>query len=420
MSISAAGTFLRCRRVKIKQPRNVLKARVDLPAQAAPPALRFRGGIARMVPGRDLHDRREWREAFALKCKDHRFYELIEQTLDSGFEHHYLVLEDASGDVRAVQPLFFVQQNLVEGVPALRASVASVRRRFPRFLTMRILMVGCAAGDSHLGCCRPEDEAWVTEAMGLVLKTYARACHASLVVWKDFPAPYRRPLRVLSSQGYARVPSMPLTRLSLRAFCTFDDYLRTLSKATRKDLRRKFRAIAQAAPITCEVLTNVAPFVDEIHPLYLQVRERSAQKFECLTKAFFSELGRRMPDRARFFLWRQEGRLIAFSLCLVHDGTIYDDYLGLDYGVALDLHLYFHTLRDILGWAIEQGLTSYCSSPLNYKPKLQLGCELVPLDLYVLHTRALFNPLFRRAVKYLEPTRHDPVLKRFANAHELT
>jgi hypothetical protein len=32
---------------------------------------------------------------------------------------------------------------------------------------------------------------------------------------------------------------------------------------------------------------------------------------------------------------------------------------------------------------------------------------------------ALFNPFFKVAIKYLEPTRHDPILRRFANAHEL-
>ncbi len=121
----------------------------------------------------------------------------------------------------------------------------------------------------------------------------------------------------------------------------------------------------------------------------------------------------------RCFIWRQLDRAVAFSCCLIHDGTIYDECLGLDYEVALDLHLYFYTLRDIIRWAIAGGLRSYCSGPLNYDPKLHLGCELAPLDLYVMHTRAFFNPLFRRALKYLEPTRHDPILRRFPNADQL-
>jgi predicted N-acyltransferase len=382
-------------------------------------SIRFRGGVARFVTGGEVKANSSWQEAFASCCKDHRFYEIVEKTLDSGFEHQYVVLEDASRTVRAIQPLFFVQQNLVEGVPALRSTVESIRRRFPRFLTMRVLMIGCAAGEGHLGAIRREDEAWAAAALRSALPSYARSCGASLVVLKDFPARYREALSSFSSGGFARVPSMPMTRLPLRNFSTFDDYLRSLSKATRKDLRRKFKRAAKADPIDLEVVNDVSSVVDEIYPLYLQVHERSRQKFETLTKEYFCSLGEEMPDRTRFFLWRQNGRIVAFSLCLVHDGTIYDDYLGLDYSVALELHLYFYTLRDILSWAIAQGLQSYCSSPLNYNPKLHLGCELVPLDLYVLHTQPLLNPVFRRAVKFLEPTRHDPVLQRFPNAHEL-
>ena len=85
-------------------------------------------------------------------------------------------------------------------------------------------------------------------------------------------------------------------------------------------MRRKFRAIAKAAPIEFEALTDISPYVDEIYPLYLQVHERSALKFERLTKAYFRRLGERMPDKARFFLWRQEGRIIAFSLAIVARG----------------------------------------------------------------------------------------------------
>ena len=126
-----------------------------------------------------------------------------------------------------------------------------------------------------------------------------------------------------------------------------------------------------------------------------------------------------MPDKARFFLWRQEGKIIAFSICLVHDDAIYDDYLGLDYRVALDLHLYFVTFCDIVGWALAQGLKNYRSSPLNYEPKRRLGCELLPLDLYVRATSGILNAIFPPVLKLLEPTRHDPILRRFANHTEL-
>ncbi|MBO0695961.1 MAG: GNAT family N-acetyltransferase, partial [Verrucomicrobia bacterium] len=286
------------------------------------------------------------------------------------------------------------------------------------FLTMRVLMVGCAAGTGDLGACDANDEPWVADTLQASLLTYARQNNASLVVLKDFPSTYRSNLEVFRMNRYARIPSMPMTRLSLH-YSNWDEYFRTLSKATRKDLRRKFRKADQGPKIEMEVLNDIRNLVDEIYPLYLAVHERSPLKFETLTKDYFRAIAHRMPERARFFIWRQLGKIVAFSFCLVCEDKIYDECIGLDYSVALDLHLYFYTLRDIISWALGQGLKYYYSNPLNYEPKLHLDCELVPLDLYVRHTSPLLNPIFGRLIKYLGPTRHDPALHRFPNADQL-
>lgn len=378
----------------------------------------FHDGIARVLSRDELDAAAGWTDAFTGKAKDHRFYEIVADTLGSNFEHHYLLLEDRAGKVRAIQPVFFVQQNLVEGIPALGKAVEKVRRRFPRFLTLRVLMVGNAAGEGHLSLRAPEDEPWVADALYQVLEIYGRQSRASLVVFKDFPATYRDVLWKFPANDYTRIPSMPMTELHL-SYHDFDQYVATLGASTRKDLRRKFRRIARADPIQLEVVSDLTPHVEEVYPLYLQVHERSPMKFERLTKEYLSSLGRRLPERVRFFIWRQNDKAIAFSVALLHDGTFYDDYLGLDYRVALDLHLYFHTFRDIVSWALAEGLKRYRSSPLNYQPKLHLGCALFPLDLYVRHTNPFLNTIFRPVLKFLEPTRHDPVLQRFPNASEL-
>ena len=376
--------------------------------------------VAKITLLADLQNCDAWSRAFRNKCKDHRYYEIVDQTLEGGFEYRYLLLEDRSGNVRAIQPVFFVRQNLVEGVPGkIRSVVDLVRKILPRFLTMRVLMVGCAAGAGDLGAGDEKDEAWAANALQATLRTCARQNKAPLVVLKDFPATYRPVLETFSSNGYARIPSMPMTRLALHPFQDWDEYFRTLSKATRKDLRRKFRKTERAPKIELEVVNDITPWVDEVYPLYLAVHERSPFKFETLTKNYFRAVGQRMPERARFFIWRQSEKIVAFSFSLVCHDAIYDECIGLDYSVALDLHLYFYTLRDVITWSLQQRLKYYYSNPLNYEPKLHLDCELVPLDLYVMHTNAFLNPIFRRAIKYLGPTRHDPILRRFPNADQL-
>ena len=379
----------------------------------------FPQGAAKVVTLAELQNCDAWRRAFQNKCKDHRYYEIVDETLEGDFEHRYFVLEDDAGNARAIQPVFFVRQNLVEGVPGkIRSLVDLIRKKFPRFLTMRVLMIGCAAGAGDLDACDEKDEAWVTAALLASLRNYARQNRASLVVLKDFPAKYRPALEAFSSNGYARIPSMPMTRLPLH-YHDWDEYFRTLSKATRKDLRRKFRKAERAPKIDMKVVNDITPYVDEIYPLYLRVHERSPLKFERLTKDYFRAIAQQMPERAYFFIWQQSGKIVAFSFCLVCEGAIYDECIGLDYSVALDLHLYFYTLRDIISWSLQQGLKYYYSNPLNYEAKLHLDCELVPLDLYVMHTSVLLNRIFRRIIKYLGPTRHDPFLRKFPNAHEL-
>ena len=383
-------------------------------------AIPFPQGVAKLVTLAELKNCDAWQRAFQNKCQNHRYYEIVEETLlENDFEHHYLRLKDDSGNVRAIQPVFFVRQNLVEGVPGkVRYLVDGIRKIFPRFLTMRVLMVGCGAGAGDLGACDEEDEAWTAEALRASLRMFARQNKVSLVVLKDFPATYRSALVTLRSNDYARIPSMPMTRLPLR-YENWDEYFRSLSKATRKDLRRKFRKAGRAPKIEMEVVSDIAPLIDQIYPLYLAVHERSPMKFEILTKDYFRAIAQQMSERARFFIWRQSGKIVAFSFCLICGDAIYDECIGLDYSVALDLHLYFYTLRDIISWALQQRLKYYYSNPLNYEPKLHLDCELVPLDLYVRHTSALLNPAFRCVIKYLGPTRHDPVLQRFPNANQL-
>jgi Acetyltransferase (GNAT) domain len=350
----------------------------------------------------------------ASHCQDFRYYEVIERTLAEQFTHRYLVLEnEATGEV-AAQPFFFVEQDLLAGLSRrLRECLGGTRRIFPRAFIMRVLMVGCAAGEGRLADTQP----WAVSALHEALAIYGQKARVSLVVLKDFPAAFRNELTPFSANGYRRIPSMPAAKLELN-FASFEDFVqRRLSRSFRKNLRRKFRKLEGRSKIVMEVVQQIDdPCLEEVFALYRQTFARSKFQFERLTKGYLGELGEKMPDRVRYFLWRQEGKLVAFSLCMVHQGVLYDLALGLDYPLALELHLYFVTWRDMVQWAIEQGLQSYRTGPLNYDPKLHLRLQLAPLDLYVRHTSTLLNPLLHRTLVFLQPTRHDPILRKLANS----
>ena len=367
----------------------------------------------------ELADCRHWRNAFAGQRKDHRFYELVEDTIRQGFEYRYFAIKDGHGEVQAIQPFFILDQDLLAGIDSrIRVIVESVRRVWPRFLKMRTLMVGCAVGEGHLDGLALLHRS-NARLLASAIAAHARELKTPLIVLKEFPAKYREPLNCFQHQGFGRVPSLPMTRLNID-YPSFDAYMaKALNGATRRKLRKKFAAAASASPIEMSIIVDVAPVIDEVFPLYLQVYNRSKLHFEKLTKPFFCGLGWLMPDKVQFFLWRQNGRLVAFTLCMIEGDAIYAEYIGLDYSVALDLHLYHYAVRDMISWAIPQGYRWLRSSGLNYDPKLHLRHELDPTDLYVRHTSTIINAVLKRILPWIEPTQYDPTLKKFPNYSEL-
>ena len=375
-------------------------------------------GTVRTASRSEIEGLPSWRTAFAGERKDRRYYELVEDTLD-GFVFGYLLVEE--GELRAVQPYFVVDQDLVTGAEgSIQRIVAWSRRFWPRFLYARTLMVGCAAGEGHLDCAAEASQSRIAETLARSLNRIGRDLKCAMIVLKEFPAKYRAPLSCLPRSGFARIPSMPMTTLGLE-YKNFEAYLSAnLSAATRGKVRRKLRAAERAKPaISMSVVQDATPVVDEIYPLYLDVYERSPLKFEKLTKEFLCQIGERMPEKVRFFLWRQDDRIIAFGLCTIVGENICHEYVGFDYAVAFELNLYYRVFHDIIEWAIANGYKRFYSGSLNYDPKWHLRQSLYPIDLYVRHTSGLVNILFRRLLPLLEPTRSEPILPNFTNYREL-
>ncbi|HYS48243.1 MAG TPA: GNAT family N-acetyltransferase, partial [Xanthobacteraceae bacterium] len=72
---------------------------------------------------------RSWQLAFARERKDHRYYEIVEDTVRQGFQYRYFAIRDAGGEMCAVQPFFILDQDILVGVsPRIGALIEFVRR----------------------------------------------------------------------------------------------------------------------------------------------------------------------------------------------------------------------------------------------------------------------------------------------------
>ena len=228
-------------------------------------------------------DPKLWELLFAIPdWKDQQYYRTLEDTLSTqGFDQGYLLLSGPDGQPRAIQPVFFVRQDLVVSLPSpVRRAAAAVRRWWPGFATTRMLMSGCVVGEWQCGAGARPDWPALGPALDAALEATARRAGVGLILWKDVPADFRRPLAPLRERRahYARFPSPPGVRLPLEC-ASFDEFLAVhLGKSTRKSLRRKFRESAEHTagdPVTMEVRHELTEAeATELHRLYETVARR--------------------------------------------------------------------------------------------------------------------------------------------------
>src|SRR5262249_47502165 len=82
-----------------------------------------------------------WSNAFGSERKDHRYYEIVEDTICQRFDYRYSIIRDGR-ESAAIQPCFFLDQDLLQGTGAtMQMFAGTVRALWPRFMFTRTLMV---------------------------------------------------------------------------------------------------------------------------------------------------------------------------------------------------------------------------------------------------------------------------------------
>ena len=118
-----------------------------------------------------------------------------------------------------------------------------------------------------------------------------------------------------------------------------------------------------------------------------------------------------MPQETKYFFWRMDKKLVAFALCFVSKDHFVDYYLGFDYSVAFDCHLYFVRFRDLMNWCIENRMKTYEMGTTGYEPKRRLGFNFIPQFVYVKHRLPWLHRPFKWLCHFLKPENFDPVFK---------
>ena len=350
-----------------------------------------------------------WNKVFPNVLESYDFFRALDASGLEQFSLYYIMVYDRKAPVGATS-CFMVDYSLDTSIsgPLRRASNA-IKKVAPNIFSIKAFVCGLPMGQGRIGIADNNDK--VFRAILRRIEQIAKKNKASVIAFKDFDKAYTGTLDPLQKEGFAKFDSLPTTELNVW-FRDFEEYLRTLSGASRYDLRRKFKKVDGHVKIDLEITDTLKGGVlEDVYKLYLDMTDRHEMGFELLPIEFFSNISKCMADRTRFFLWRIDGKLATFLLCFVSEDLLIDYYVGLDYSVAHKYHLYFVKFRDVLNWCIKHKIKKYEMGVTAYEPKRRLGFDFVPLYLYVKLRNRMLRPVFNFACQFLKFENFDPSLR---------
>ncbi|MDD5195848.1 MAG: GNAT family N-acetyltransferase [Candidatus Omnitrophica bacterium] len=351
----------------------------------------------------------EWQGVFPDVLESYEFFKTLDESGLEQFSFRYIIVYDRKTPVAAAA-CFLMDYPLDTSISGpLKRLSNSIRKLNPKLLSMKTFICGLPSGRGHIGLAADNDR--IMEAILRRMEQLARKNRAPIIVFKDFDHTYTETLAPLQRHGFLKIDSLPTTELDI-GFNDFEEHLKTLSAATRYDLRRKFKRVDNSVNIDLEIVDYLKEDVlQEAYQLYLDIVAKHDIGFELMPKDFFVNISKNMPDRTKFFLWRIDGKLVAFLMCLVSKDLLIDYYIGLDYSVAYKYYLYFIKFRDVLNWCIKNKIKRYEMGIACYEPKKRLGFNCVQLYLYIRLRNRLLRPAFNLMCQFLRFENFDPVLK---------
>lgn len=346
----------------------------------------------------------QWDSVWPYSPESYNFYLSQEKSNLEGFEFAYLAIYYGEKPV-LIAPLFTADFNLgiaLEGVG--ERLILGIQKIWPRFLVMRTLFCGSPVslkgvmGIDTTHVADPE----LLEVFNRAIQEFAFKSRVRMIVLKDFMDTDVRLLKPLRSMGYFVADSLPAMVLPID-FSSMEEYYSKLSYQTRKDLRRKVRQTDALGGVDIKVVNNIDDCADEIIQLYENVYNKSAFHFEHLTKDFFTNFCRYMPEETKIFLYRVNNKLIGFNFCLVQEDALVDKYLGFDYTASRQYNLYFLSFLNNVQWCLENGKKNYFLSQGGFTIKSKLGAGAIPLRGLVKFVNPWITSFIRLINRFLKP-----------------
>ena len=200
----------------------------------------------------------------------------------------------------------------------------------------------------------------------------------------------------LAAKGFIQISAPPNTMPST-PFGTFEEYVGSLPRKVRWDVKDKIRRFEEAnGRIEQRIqLDTDAKAVYELFQRTCQAHEGQDIAWPVQPNLSLFEQIEKLGDSQRILLAYIGDKLIGFLMLVQSGATLFFKFCGLDYELSRESMAYFNLFYHGIRYGIERGCRQISLGPTSYFNKERLGAELRPVDLQLLIVRGSLRVLRR-------------------------
>jgi hypothetical protein len=361
-----------------------------------------------------------WDACFKPPAEGRWWYEALDRSgIEDQFTFLYALINHFGSPV-GIAPAFFMDVPVDQVAPQefLRL-LRLVGKIIPSVLSQRTLFVGSPILDEgRVGLISHVNRRDALLSLQLALETKANELRAPLIVWKDFPDSSSGDFNWLSRQRRLfRVISLPNTVVEFPS-PRKEDYFAAMKGTRRRKLKTKLKRSREQVALGVEIVQRPdAKTLDDIFGLFWQTYEKSATKFEKLSRKFFEVIAEKP---ATFFIILREkttGEMIAFMLCFDLGERLTNMFIGMDYSRPKEWMIFFRLWEAVVDLALSRGFSAVVSGRSSYEVKIEVGHNLIPLNNYCRHRNIFLHGIYHFLAQRVDWASLDEALARFLKAH---
>lgn len=336
------------------------------------------------------------------------YLQVLTENLDNNFDGYFAVV--THGEIVVAWTYFFIDKKFAfHGV--LRGKIGKLYEHFPiKFKSAFISSPIAEYNNFHVSEDYIEKRDSIIEAMLVEIFAYLKKEKVKLYLIKDHISECTA---TIVRKKFVHLHFMPGTIIDLDSLCGYDtiveedefeeigfqNYVKSLKKKWRANIRNKMNNRKS------ELMVEVVPALQltekqnkKCHKLYLQTIEKQKIKHEYLSSKYFAECAQKFGEECSMLIARIDEKIVGCAQLLDNAESVINVRMGMDYKYAKEYQVYYHLLYENIKYAIRNRKKYLFTSQTCYRPKLEVGAQLVPLHTYIHFTNPILHLVFSKIV----------------------